>query len=42
MAVLGKLLKNREPGRHSAKPRDVLAAGDVLARSRLDGFYERE
>jgi Raf kinase inhibitor-like YbhB/YbcL family protein len=26
----------------SAKPRDVLAAaGDVLARGRLDGFYER-
>ncbi len=27
----------------SARPRDVLAtAGDVLARGRLDGFYERE
>jgi hypothetical protein len=26
----------------SARPRDVLAAaGDVLSRGRLDGFYER-
>jgi Raf kinase inhibitor-like YbhB/YbcL family protein len=30
------------PALDSAKPRDVLAAaGDVLARDRLDGFYER-
>lgn len=38
--ALGKPLSETVPD--SAKPRDVLAAaGDVLARGRLDGFFER-